>query len=79
MKNNEYNNFEKKGNKMVEKVYQYKKKYNKLPTIISDFTSEIEMGQGPYYKKLSDTIFIVYFNIGFDDKLIFNSAEKVWK
>ena len=79
LKNKEYHNYVEKGNKTVKKVYQYKKNHKKLPNIISDFSSEIEMGQGPYYEKLNDTLFNVYFNIGFDDKFIFNSYTKEWK
>jgi uncharacterized protein YxeA len=79
-RNKEYHNFVKKGNKMISKVYLYKKKHNKLPDSTSNFTVNSEMGQGPYYEKLNDTIFIVYYNIGLDhDQLIFNSSTKEWK
>lgn len=44
-----------------------------------DLECDLEMGEGPYYKKLNDTVFIVYFNIGFDDSIIFNSREKKWE
>ena len=80
LRNKEYHNYVKKGNKMINKVYQYKKEYNKLPDSTSNFTVNTEMGQGPYYEKLNDTTFIVYYNIGLDhDQLIFNSSTKEWE
>ena len=62
-------------------------KHNKAPKInavffhnsVSEVKTDIEMGEGPYYEKINDTTFIVFFNIGFDDKIIFNSNSKRWK
>lgn len=64
---------------MIKEIYEFKAINYRLPNTISELKAKIEMGQGPYYEKLNDTTFIVFFNIGFDDKIIFNSNEKKWK
>ncbi|NRS90406.1 uncharacterized protein YxeA [Flavobacterium sp. 7E] len=79
LKHEENNSYEQKGNKMVMQIYEFKKNHNKLPNSISDFKADTEMGEGPYYEKLDDSTFIVFFNIGFDDKIIFNSNYKKWE
>lgn len=71
--------YQQKGNELIKEIYEYKKDNHKLPNSISDFKFYTEMGEGPYYEKLNDTTFIVYFNIGFDDQIIFNSNIKGWK
>jgi len=71
--------YKEKGNIMIEKIYNYKKQNGSLPNSYNDIELDLEMGEGPYYKKLNDTVFIVYFNIGFDDSIIFNSSKKEWK
>ena len=75
----EFNNYKTVGNKIIEKVFLYKKINKELPNSISDFDSNKEMGEGPYYEKIDDTTFIVYFNIGFDDKIFYNSNDGEWK
>ena len=68
-----------KGNKIVNKIYEYKTIHKKLPNKLSDIYLDLEMGEGPYYKKMSDSIFIVFYNIGFDDKIIFKSNLNKWE
>lgn len=79
LRHKEQNNYIKKGNIIVNKVYQYKKEFKKLPNTISELTNILEMGEGPYYEKLNDSTFIVFYNIGFDDKFIYNSNKKEWQ
>jgi hypothetical protein len=64
---------------MIGKIYNFQKIENRLPNSTLEFSTDKEMGEGPYYEKLNDTVFVVYFNIGFDDKIIFNSLEKTWE
>ncbi|HBK70122.1 MAG TPA: hypothetical protein DDZ39_00435 [Flavobacteriaceae bacterium] len=71
--------YKEKGNVLIEKVYNFNKENGSLPNSHDDLECDLEMGEGPYYKKLNDTVFIVYFNIGFDDSIIFNSREKKWE
>ncbi|MBE7696476.1 hypothetical protein [Tenacibaculum finnmarkense] len=80
LRNKESYSYVEKGNEMINKVYLYKKEHKKFPDSTSNFIINTEMGQGPYYKKLNDTVFIVYYNLGLDhDQLIFNSFTKEWK
>lgn len=75
----EFNSYTKRGDELISKINKFEKIENQLPNATSDFKVDIEMGEGPYYEKLNDTTFIVYFNIGFDDKIIFNSNKKKWE
>jgi len=79
LKRQELSNYKEKGNKLVEMIYEFKKINFRLPNSVSEVKTDIEMGEGPYYEKINDTTFIVFFNIGFDDKIIFNSNSKRWK
>ena len=78
-KKQEFSNYKEKGSVVVEKIFNFKKLNSRLPNSISEFEINLEMGEGPYYEKLNDTTFIVFFNIGFDDKIIFNSNKKIWE
>lgn len=79
LKKQELYSYKERGNELIRKIHKFEKVNHKLPNSISDFEVDTEMGEGPYYEKLNDTIFIVYFNIGFDDKLIFDSNKNDWK
>tara|TARA_R110001583_G_C5395752_1_gene385209 strand:- start:204 stop:506 length:303 start_codon:yes stop_codon:yes gene_type:complete len=79
LRKQELNSYKEKGNQLIIKIYEFEKVNHKLPNSISDFKVDSEMGEGPYYEKLNDTTFKVYFNIGFDDKITFNSNKKEWE
>lgn len=66
------------GQALVEKIENFKEMKGKLPDSISELGIDSEMGEGPYYKKESDSTYIVYFNIGFDNSLVFSSNTKKW-
>jgi hypothetical protein len=40
-----------------------------IPTIEND---------GPYYQKINDSIYEIFFTIGFDEAYVYNSAKKDW-
>jgi hypothetical protein len=79
LRHEELSSYKEKGNKMVRQIYKFEKINHTLPNSISDFQVDTEMGEGPYYEKLNDSIFIVYYNIGFDDKITFTSNKKTWE
>lgn len=79
LRNQELYSYKEKGNELIREIYNFKKVNHRLPNSISDIKADTEMGEGPYYEKLNDTTFIVYFNIGFDDKITFNSNKNEWK
>lgn len=79
LSHNQIQRYKTKGNFIIDQVYDFKKRNGYLPHSYKDFNQDEEMGEGPYYKKLNDTTFEVYFNIGFDDSIIYNSSTKKWE
>lgn len=67
------------GSLLIEKVEKYKIEYGKLPETVSELHIKSEMGEGPYYEKIDSLKYIVYFNIGFDDMLTYDSETNIWK
>ncbi|MEW2922283.1 hypothetical protein AB1A65_12490 [Muricauda sp. ANG21] len=76
----ERNDHEREGEALILKIEAYKKKNDSLPETIKDIDhSNVEMGEGPYYEKITDTDYRIYFNIGFDKQLIFSSKTGKWE
>lgn len=67
-----------RGNGLVEQVELFKKKNNRLPSSIADMGLEETMNDGPFYEKKSDTTYVVYFSVGFDDSFLYESTLKQW-
>lgn len=74
----EINTYKKKGNVVIEKIEQYKIDNSELPNSISDFGLTESMGEGSYYKKIDSDVYMVYFNFGFDDLIVYYSDTKKW-
>lgn len=71
-------NLKQKGNKLINKVEFFKKINKRLPNSIYEMEPDNqEMGIGPYYKK-TDNKYEVFFNIGFDEQLMYYSDTKEW-
>jgi uncharacterized protein YxeA len=66
------------GKELIEKVEEYKQKNGGLPETASDIGVIETMGEGPYYEKIDSLKYIVYFNIGFDDRKVYYSHLKEW-
>lgn len=64
---------------LIEKIEEYKLKNKRLPKSLWELNVETGMGEGPYYEMIDSTKYEVYFNIGFDDILIYSSDTKEWK
>ena len=71
--------YERKGMELVEKVESYYYKYEILPKTAKELDFIAEVGEGPYYEKISDLKYSVYFSIGFDDAYVYYSDTKKWK
>ena len=72
--------YEDLGNELINKIELYGTTNSKLPESVKDLNLDIEMGEGPYYKKLDNNTYEVYFNIGFDNSsIIYKSNSKNWK
>lgn len=76
---NENSTYKSKGNFIIEKVEEYKSKNKRLPKSLEELNVETGMGEGPYYEMIDSTKYKVYFNIGFDNTLIYHSDTKEWK
>ena len=79
LRNSEDKNYKEKGQKLVVKVEEYRKQHGKLPQSITDLGIKEEMGEGPYYEKIDNAKYEVYFNIGFDNTLTYYSDTEKWK
>ena len=75
----ENRSYKKKGKWLIEKVENYKKQYGELPESAADLNVESEMGEGPYYEKLDNNRYTVYYNIGFDNTFAYYSDTGEWK
>jgi hypothetical protein len=67
-----------KGSELIEKIEEYKQEYGELPETVSDFGVIETMGEGPYYEKIDSLNYIVFFNIGFDNRKVYYSHSKKW-
>lgn len=74
----ENENYKNKGKELIEKIEEYKQKHGKLPENLSDLGVIEAMGEGPYYEKIDSINYIVYFNIGFDNRKVYYSYLKKW-
>ena len=76
----ENSRYKKEGENLISKIEDYKKNKGNLPEKINDpDESNKEMGEGPYYRKIDESTYNVYFNIGFDNQIIYDSKTKKWK
>lgn len=76
----EYNSYVDKGQAMIDRVESYIESVGQIPDSRKLFDPyNAEMGQGPYFEKINNEEYIIYFNLGFDDRLIYNSNTKEWK
>lgn len=78
LRNEERQDYEERGEYLIENVEQYRIRYGRLPESITALDEEPEMGQGPYYEKLDSATYAVYFCIGFDNTLTYHSNTQEW-
>ena len=74
----ENRNYKLKGGELIEKVEGFNKNKGRLPFSMEEFSDEDKMGEGPYYEKENDSVYNVYFSIGFDSSLMYSSSTKKW-
>lgn len=78
-KSSEESNYLVQGEKLITLIEGFKDKQNRLPDSVAELGLEEQMGEGPYYKKIDNLYYIVYFNIGFDNFKTYSSATNEWK
>jgi len=71
-------NREKIGNDVIKKIENYRLKNNKLPESLTDIGIE-EKEEGPiYYRKDSETDYIVWYGLTLGESRIYDSKAKTW-
>jgi hypothetical protein len=76
---NEKLRYYKKAKNIIQKIDEFKKENNYLPTSYLQIDIKEPDGEGPYFESINDTTYMVYYNIGFDNHLIFYSDIRKWE
>jgi len=71
--------YQEKGAQLIAKIENFKQIEKRLPNTIEELGIEESMNEGPYYEKKDSVKYVVFFNIGFDNTLIYYSDKKEWK
>ena len=68
-----------KGNEVIAKVETYKKEKGRLPNSLSEI-GIVEMESGPiYYKKQSETKYVIWFGKELGESATYDSDTKKWE
>lgn len=70
--------YENKGQELINEIELYRGSHNKLPETVKDINEVETMGNGPYYEKVNEMTYKVYFCVGFDKYKIYDSRIKSW-
>ena len=66
------------GEELITKIEGFLEKEGRLPDYINEIESNLQMSEGPYYDKKSDSTYVVYFNIGMDNSYVYSSLTDSW-
>lgn len=68
------------GNKLIEKIENYKTKYGELPNSLTDIGIEEKEGTDVlYYAKKGSTKYIVWFGMDLSESITYYSDSKKWE
>jgi len=70
--------YEAEGNRLINKIETYQSIHHRLPDNLADLNEEGLMSIGPYYEKISEERYQVYFCIGFDTYKTYDSETEEW-
>ena len=70
--------YEAKGQELINKIELFQDTNNKLPENLKDLGEKESMSIGPYYEKIGENRYKVYFCIDFDIYKTYDSATKKW-
>lgn len=71
-------NTEKTGNEVIKKIENYRSKNNRLPESLTNIGIE-EKEEGPiYYRKDSETDYVVWYGLTIGESRIYDSKTKTW-
>jgi len=68
-----------KGSKLIDKIEEYRQKNGQLPNTVKEMGLEESEGWGPFYEKIDNVNYKVYFSIGFDNSKEYYSKTKKWE
>lgn len=78
-RNQEDNDYQKRGALLIEKIETFRQLERRLPNNVKELGLEESMNEGPYYEKKDSVTYVVFFNIGFDNTKIYYSDKKEWR
>ncbi len=66
------------GEGLIEEIEVYKSINKKLPETLGDLNRPESTGNGPYYNKIDNNQYEIFFCFGFDGDLTYNSVTRKW-
>lgn len=78
MRYREDKNYRSRGQYLINKIECYRKIHRQLPKNVGSMGLEEPMSDGPFYEKIDNNTFRVYFCVGFDTYKVYNSKNRQW-
>ncbi|NCC99668.1 MAG: hypothetical protein EOL95_08230 [Bacteroidia bacterium] len=70
--------YQKRGSLLIDKIETFRQLEKRLPNDVKELGLEEPMNDGPYYERKNSVTYVVFFNIGFDNTIIYYSNKKEW-
>ena len=74
----ENSQYKKDGQHLIDNIDDFFKNHQYYPDSINDIDINDNMGNGPYYKKINNSEYVVYFCVGFDKYYVYSSRKREW-
>lgn len=74
-----YKEYKKIGAEVIEKVENFQKYHDRLPSDLGEIGLVESMSDGPYYEIIDSSRYIVYFTLGFDYNFVYDSRDTEWR
>lgn len=71
--------YQNKGQILIDTIEQYYISNSMLPQNMGEIGMADDEGMGPFYLRESDSTYVVYFCLGFDEYYIYESTTKQWR
>ena len=70
--------YERVGGELINKIELYRNTHHKLPDNLEETNYVEVMDIGPYYEKIDEHSYRVYFCLGFDNYKMYDSRNRSW-
>lgn len=70
--------YENKSRVLIGKIELYRSIHKRLPDSIESLGEEETMSDGPFYVKVNNSEYMIYFGIGFDNYKVYHSKNQQW-